>query len=147
MATFGTFATTRKGMLDAFRTRWDVLRPSWDHESQTAYPPRTFERDADQWIKVQTTNQGGRNRAVGILDEVGNLFTVDVFNRFDQSDLTSMFLVDALADDAHNALRSMTVPSEVDDVRIEARDFPLTDTGFEHKRVSLFFRFDLPRYP
>lgn len=127
--------------------RWDVLRPGWDHDTQTAYPPAAYRRDADQWIKVMTTNQGGRNRAVGILDEVTNLMTVDVYNRFDDGDLSTMFGVDDLADDAHNALRSMDLPPDLDDVIIEARDFRITDTGFEHKRVSLTFRFDLPRYP
>ena len=141
-----TFAATRRGMLDAFRVRWDVLRPAWDHGTQTAYPPLSFTRDADQWIKVICTNQGGRNRAVGILDDVANLFTVDVYSRFDQSELSTMFAVDELADDAHHALRSMALPDGVDDVNIEPRDFRLTDTGFEHKRLSLFFRFDLPRY-
>lgn len=140
-----TFTEIRTGMLDAFRARWDVLRPSWDHATQTAYPPLTYSRDADQWIKLITTNQGGRNRAVGILDEVSNLFTVDVYSRFDQSDLSSMFAVDELADDAHNALRSMVLPSGVDDIRVEPRDFPITDTGFEHKRLSMVFLFDLPR--
>ena len=137
---------TRTEILNAFRESWDVLRPDWDHREQTAYPPRNYTRDADQWIKVMSTNQGGRNRAVGILDEVGNLMTVDVYNRFDDGDLSTMFGVDDLADDAHQALRTMELPPQIDDVNIEIRDFAITDTGYEHKRVSLFFRFDLPRY-
>lgn len=140
-----TFADIRTAMLGAFVDRWNVLRPTWDHATQTHFPPRPFNEPQSLWIKVMTANVGGRNRAVGILDEVGNLMTVDCFAPFDGDDLTTMFGVDALADDAHNALRSMTLPSGVDDVRIEPRDFPITETGFEHKRLSLFFRFDLPR--
>lgn len=135
--------TVRAAMIRAFRARWDVLRPTWDHATQSAYPPHTYERTADQWIKVMSTNQGGRNRAVGILDEVGNLLTVDCFNR---ASLPTLFDVDDLADDAHNALRSMTLPEAVDAVNIEPRDFAITENGYEHKRLSLFFRFDLPRY-
>lgn len=140
-----SFADIRPSMLGAFVDRWNVLRPTWEHATQTSLPPRPFSEPQSLWIKVMTTNQGGRNRAVGILDEVGNLMTVDCYSPFDGDDLATMFGVDALADDAHNALRSMTLPSGVDDVRIEPRDFPLTETGFEHKRLSLFFRFDLPR--
>lgn len=141
-----TFAEIRTGMLGAFIDRWNGLRPAWVHASQTSTPPKSFDEPQSAWIQVMTTNQGGRNRAVGILDEVGNLMTVDCYSPFDGDDPSTMFGVDAIADDAHNALRSMTLPSEVDDVRIEPRDFPITETGFEHKRVSLFFRFDLPRY-
>ena len=137
--------TVRTEMLDAFRARWDIIRPSWDHGTQTAYPPKNYTREANQWIKVVCTNQGGNNRAVGILDQVSNLFTVDVYNRFDSGDLATMFDVDQLADDVHNALRSMTFPADVDDVEIRPRDFPLTETGYEHKRLSLIFLFDLPR--
>lgn len=136
-----TLAEIRTGMLGAFRARWDELRPTWDHDTQTAYPPDTYERDADQWIKVVCTRTGARNSAVGILDEVGNLLTVDCYNRFDVS---TMFGVDAIADDAYSALRSMTLPSGVHlTADVDIRDFPLTATGFEQTRLAMFFRFDL----
>ena len=140
-----TFAIIRKGMIGAFVDRWNVLRPGWDHNTQTSQPPKEFDEPQSLWIKVICTNQGGRNRAVGILDEVANLLTVDCYSPFDSDDLSTMFAVDELADDVHNALRSMTFPEGVDDVEILPRDFPITETGFEHKRLSLFFRFDLPR--
>ena len=141
-----TFAAIRTGMLGAFADKWAELRPSWTPATQTSYPPRPFSEPQSLWIKVMVTNQGGNNRAVRILDQVSSLMTVDCYSPFDADDFSSMFAVDALADDAHEALRSMTLPSGVDDVEIVPRDFPLTETGFEHKRVSLFFNFDLPRY-
>jgi len=141
-----TFAAIRTGVLGAFVDRWDVLRPTWSHATQTHFPPKAFSEPQSLWVKVMVTNQGGRNRAVSIRDEVSSLMTVDCYAPFDGDDLGTMFDVDALADDAHNALRSMTFPSGVDDVEILIRDFPHTPTGFEHKRLSLIFLFDLPRY-
>lgn len=138
--------TVRQSILSAFVDAWNVIRPTWDHATQTSFPPRSFSEPQTEWVKIVCTNQGGRNRAVGILDEVGSLLTVDCYAPFDENDPTTMFdPVDQLATDAHQALRSMTLPEGVDDVRIEPRDFPLTGTGFQHKRLTLFFRFDLPR--
>ncbi len=136
-----TFTEIRTGMLSAFRTRWDELRPTWDHASQTAYPPETYERDADQWIKVTCKNRGARNSAVTILDEVGSTLTVNCYNRFAVS---TMFDVDGIGDDVYRALRTMTLPSAVHLTEdVDVMDFGLTPTGFEQKRLSLFFRFDL----
>ena len=135
------FAVTRKAVLNAFEARWSALDPTWDHATQTAYPPHRRQLEADQWIKVMTTNQGGRNRAVGILDEVTNLLTVDCYSRVSTD---TLFNVDLLADTAHEALRSMVLPAGVDDVEIIPQDLPVTPEGYEHKRVGLIYRFDLP---
>jgi hypothetical protein len=139
------FAVIRKGMLDAFADRWDVIRPEWDAALQTTFPPSPHTPQTDLWLKVDCTVQGGQNRAVSILDEVFALMTVDCFARLDTSDATTMFAEDLLADDVHNALRSMVLPSGVDGVNIVPRDFPVTRSGYQQKRVSLFFKFDLPR--
>lgn len=135
--------TIRKDLIDAFEARWIQIQTAWTPATQTSKPPKKFKPTTNQWIQLVCTNQGGRNRAVGILDEVTNLFTVDVYNRL-RGDAT-LYGVDTLSDDAHNTLRSMTMPAGVDDVEIQPRDFPVTDAGYEHKRLSLFFRFDLPR--
>ena len=139
-----TFTLIRKGMLAAFADRWAVIRPTWDFSKQTAYPPYDFSEPQDLWIKIIVTNQGGSNEAIGFLDQVSNLLTVDCYAPFNGDDLTTMFSVDPLADDVHNALRSMTMPEGVDDFDIVPRDFPVTPTGFEHKRLSLLFDFYLP---
>ena len=129
-------------VIDAFETRWQVLQPTWDAASQTSKPPEKFDSKPDQWIKLIVTNQGGRNSAVGILDEVTCLFTVDIYNRLRG---TSTFRVkNTLADVVYNALRTMTLPNGVDPIDVSPRDFPATADGYEHKRLSLTFRFDLP---
>lgn len=141
-----TFAESKREMLSAFADSWATVKPSWVAATQTAFPPITYERSADQWIKVMVTHQAGQNRAVGILDEVQALFTVDVYNSFDAAALATSFGVDDLAGEVHQAMRSMILPSGIDDVEIQVRDYPLTDKNYEHKRLSMFFRFDLARY-
>ena len=143
MADEATFTDIRKDILAAFTARWSVLRPSWNHGTQTSFPPASFREPQSAWIKLICTNQGGRNRAVAILDEVTCLFTVDCYAPFDGDDLTTMFAVDPIADDAHNALRSMTLPVAVAPLDVIPQDLPITDTGFEHKRLGFTFRFDL----
>ena len=140
MATF----SVRKDILGAFIDRWNVIRPAWDHNVQTSLPPKEFEEPEVLWIKVICTNHNGSNDAVGFLDRVDNLMTVDCYSPFDEDDPTTMFAVDDLANDVHNALRSMIMPEGINDFDIVPRDFPLTATGFEHKRLTMFFNFYLP---
>lgn len=137
-----TSFTVEQDLLDAFEARWLVLRPTWDPATQTSKPPAKFDEKADQWIELMITNQGGRNSAVGILDRVTSLFTVDLYNRLRGT--TTFRTKNSLADDAYNALRTLTYPESVDPIDISPRDFPVTKAGFEHKRLSLTLEFDLP---
>lgn len=137
-----TTFTVEQELLDAFEARWQVLRPTWDPATQTSKPPAKFDEKPDLWIELMITNQGGRNTAVGILDRVTSLFTVDLYNRLRGT--TTIRGKNPLADDAYNAFRTLTYPESVDPIDISPRDFPVTRAGFEHKRLSLTLEFDLP---
>ena len=138
-----SIATTQ--LLGAFIDGWTTLRPTWAHATQTSMPPKAFAIPATAWIKLVVSFNEGRNRSIPIRDEVGGLFTVDVYAPFDERDTSTMFAENALLDDAHAVLRSMDLASDIHDVRIDVQTLPITEEAHQHKRLALHFRFDLPR--
>ena len=137
------FETTHKALVKNFTTAWTAIRGGWDHETQTAFPPLSFSRaNVDSWIKVMYTDQAVRDVATNVLRRADGLLTVDVFNRLDENDLTSLYAVQALADDAFDAVGSMTLPEAVDLIDISKQDLAVTAENYEHARISAFVRYN-----
>jgi hypothetical protein len=137
------FETVHKALVKNFTTAWTVLRASWDHETQTAFPPLSFSRaNVDSWLKIMYTDQAVRDVAANVLRRADGLLTVDVFNRLDENNLTTLYAVQALADDAFDAVIAMTLPDAVDLMDISKQDLAVTPENYEHARISAFVRYN-----